>query len=141
MTDGLEVALVGAVVAPCVLFVLAYLGRKLSRIESSAQKDRARLERIDHNSAVSRDQLANTHDTNLRDEQDDRHQENRDLLTRLVKTTEHQATAMGGMRDTLRTLADSDNLHTRRALLTDARIERLESTARKNGHTPIGLLP
>lgn len=130
MSESGEVALITFVVGPAVLALMTWFltGRKIAR--------------IDRNSRVTRAQVVNDHgDTNLRDEQDDRHKENHYLLTRLVKTTEHQATAMGGMRDTLRTLADSDNLHARRALLVDERIDRLESTARKHGHTPIGLLP
>jgi len=109
MTETTQVALITFVVGPAVLALVSWL------------LTRKKLDRIDRNSAITRDQVANDHPTNLREEQDTRHDENQSILARIVATQAGQGKAIGGIRDTLRILAEAD-------LLTVRRVDHLEDT-------------
>ncbi|AKY03709.1 hypothetical protein AVT26_gp27 [Streptomyces phage Lannister] len=69
------------------------------------------IEEVRENAREARDQVANTHSTNLRDDLDDLHEDVREVLRVLQRHTEE----IGGLRDDLRQerrerLAVSDRL-------------------------------
>lgn len=77
MDRDVTLALIGAGQA-IILALIAAAGIFLGKVNGKVNKVR-------EDSAVTRDQVANDHSTNLREEQDSRHQENTTTLDTIVK--------------------------------------------------------
>lgn len=116
MTEPVQVALVSFVVGPAILAVMSWM------------LTRRKIDRIDRNASITRDQVANDHDTNLREEQDSRHQDSTQLLEQIVATQAGQSKAIGGIRDTLRLLAEADLITVQRSSRLEARFDLFEDT-------------
>jgi len=110
MSESERIALITFVVGPAVLAVMNWL------------LTRRKLDRIDRNAAITRDNVANDHETNMREENDERHEVN-------VKVLHEIKSAIGGIRDQLRHLTEADLILTRRA---DRQAEKLEELERTN---------
>lgn len=83
------VALITAVVGPAAIAILgAKLNRKVNHLRADAK--------------ATREQVENTHETNLRDDNDDKHAELVALVNAVIDTQKSQGVEIGGIRSELR---------------------------------------
>lgn len=90
------VALVSFVVSPAISIVLT--ARMNGRVKS-----------LKADSKATRHQVENNHDTNMREENDERHDETVTLLKNVIATQKLQGNDIGGIREELRALRTDDH--------------------------------
>lgn len=91
-----------------------------------------KVRRIRQDTAATRDQVENNHDTNLREEADERHEENAGLLRQLVTTVNGVVRDLGGIRAEIRALRDDDA--DQRERLHDLEVTQPKTQPKKGRH-------
>lgn len=110
MSEGAYVA----VLVASITSAAALLGTIVSSVFSALTNRRSK--RVEATTEIVREQVQNDHGTNLREEQDDRHQQNSDTLAEVKET-------LGEVLERVEELAATDTHHARRISAVEERTQ------------------
>lgn len=104
--------------------ILALGGRYLGTMRAAVARLDKRVEKLDEKTERVRSQVENSHQTNLREELDERHTETRRWFDRASDAIDETRRDLGGIRSELRLLRTRDDG-------LDERVQRIESTTNR----------